>query len=82
MTPDYHWKHPKGITKEEREKLNIGDIYINWAVCLLCKTFIRSKNKHHYVTCKCGNVSVDWWSHYQRLIGNTEDYISIIENYE
>ena len=31
----------------------------NIAKCLLCGDIIESKHTHDYVTCKCGNLSVD-----------------------
>jgi len=31
----------------------------NRAVCLRCNTEIESKSTHDFVTCKCGNLSVD-----------------------
>lgn len=31
----------------------------NAAKCLLCGDVIESKSVHNYVTCSCGNVSVD-----------------------
>ena len=52
--------------KEERRKLYVGDIYSNSAVCLKCGEVIRSKNRHDFVTCSCGNVSVDGGSWYVR----------------
>ncbi len=63
---DYHdFSHP-GTSKEKRTRLNIGDIYINGAECLECDYFIRSRNQHDYVTCKCGGVSVDGGSWYAK----------------
>jgi len=51
---------------ERRKKLNIGDIWINAAKCNSCGEEIRSKNRHDFVTCKCGNVSVDGGSWYAK----------------
>jgi hypothetical protein len=34
-------------------------ILANSAKCLLCGEDIYSKSRHDFVTCKCGNVSVD-----------------------
>ena len=81
-TRDYLWNYPKWTTENFRNKNNIGDIFINWAVCLKCKDFIRSRNAHDFRTCKCWAVSVDWWSWMSRLIGNPEDYIQITEYYK
>lgn len=80
---DYHYLFSKWISKEFREKNNIWDIWINWAVCLLCKDYIRSKNWHNFVTCSCWNVSVDWGSWYNRRAFKDKDsYIDIIELFD
>lgn len=71
---DYHdFSHP-GTSKERRAKLNIGDLYINGAECSICDYFIRSRNRRDMVTCKCGAVSVDGGSMYQKLSGNPDNY--------
>lgn len=67
----------KSSTKEQRDKFNIGDIYINAAVCKKCGDYIRSKHRHDFVTCECGSVSVDGGSHYVRRVGS--DYINVVE---
>lgn len=82
IRPDYHWKYSKGLNKEQRQKLNMGDIWINGAVCLKCKDFIRSKNVHDYRTCKCGAIAVDGGSWYCKRIGNPEGMINVIEMFE
>lgn len=63
---DYHDFMDKDTPKEERRRLNAGAIYINATTCKLCGDRIRSKNRHDFVTCKCGNVSVDGGSWYAR----------------
>lgn len=65
-TSDYHNFVDKFTSKKERRRLNTGDLYINAATCKLCGDYIRSKNRHDFVTCKCGNVSVDGGSWYAR----------------
>ena len=63
---DYHdFTHP-AMPKEELEKLYVGPLYINGGHCSACDTFIRSRNKHDYVTCRCGKSSVDGGSHYSK----------------
>lgn len=37
----------------------MGKIIENSAKCLKCGDKIVSKHRHDYVTCSCGNVSVD-----------------------
>jgi hypothetical protein len=34
-------------------------IISNKAQCLVCNEIIESKDRHDFVTCKCGNLSVD-----------------------
>lgn len=78
-TPDYLFLLSKWVTKKAREKFDCWDIFINGAVCLHCKDFIRSMNRHDFKYCSCGKVAVDWGSWYTRRIGNPEDYIDVIE---
>ena len=80
---DYHnWVH-KGTPKEKRDKIYIGNIYVNAAECHECGWFIRSRNKHDFVTCKCGNVSVDGGSHYGKVnFKDKEKFTSIIEMFD
>ena len=59
--------------KDERKKYHIGDIFKNQAKCLLCDEIIISENRHHYNTCKCGNLSVDGGSWYlKRSVKNND----------
>lgn len=60
----YQKYNPIDISKEERRKYNVGDIFENKAECLLCNDVIMSENRHHMSTCKCGNLSVDGGSWY------------------
>lgn len=49
----------------ERRKLDVGDIFINQVRHTKCGWIIRSKNRHDWVTCKCGELSLDSGSWYQ-----------------
>jgi hypothetical protein len=66
MTVDYHDFTTIDTPREERRRLYVGDIYINAARCLSCGETIRSKNRHDFVTCSCGRLSVDGGSHYRK----------------
>ena len=81
VVPDYHYCSNIGMTKEQRNKLDIGDVWINAAVCLKCKDYIRSLNRHDYRSCKCGAIAVDGGSWYCKRTGNPEDMIDVIEEY-
>lgn len=64
--PDYHAFTNIDTPEAERRTKNVGDVWINAAVCHNCADFIRSRNRHDYVSCKCGNISVDggsWYGH-------------------
>ena len=74
MTVDYHDFCTKDMPKEERRKLNIGDIYSNSLICKKCGEEIRSKNKHDFRRCKCGACAIDGGSHYVRILGNWGDF--------
>ena len=69
----------KSSTKKHRRKFDIGDVYINAAVCLKCKDYIRSKHRHDFRECKCKATFVDGGSWYQRMGG--EDCVSILEKF-
>lgn len=76
-TTDYQTFTTKDMSIEQRRKLNVGDIWSNAVKCKLCGDVIRSKNRHDYVTCKCGEVSVDGGSWYIKVsaknLDNAED---------
>jgi hypothetical protein len=49
----------------------------NAAKCLACGDEIESKHRHDYVTCSCGNVSLDGgrdWLSLRRCIGDWSQY--------
>lgn len=61
---DYQNICTKDTPISERRKKNIGDIWNNSVQCLECNEIIRSVNRHDFVMCGCGNVSVDGGSWY------------------
>ncbi len=69
-TTDYIDFCPIDTPLATRRKLNVGDIYINQIRCHSCGWHIRSKNRHDFVTCKCGKVSLDGGSWYQKINGD------------
>lgn len=75
---DYHKFTSKSTPKSERQKKNVGDIYINAAICYKCGEYIRSRNRHDFVTCSCGNVSVDGGSNYAKRGFETKEFQNII----
>lgn len=78
-TTDYHYTMTKWSSKAQREKWNTGDIWINGAICLHCKDFIRSMNRHDFKYCSCKKVAVDGGSWYTRRVWEPTDYIDVIE---
>lgn len=48
--------------------------------CNKCGDIIKSKFPGHFVTCKCGAVSVDQTEYYSRCLGNPEDYTHVPVN--
>ncbi len=78
---DYLWFVTKSSTREQRLKFDIGDIFINGAVCLICHKFIRSMDRHDYRICRCGAVAVDGGSWYARRVGNQKNRVDVIENF-
>ena len=53
----------------------------NSVKCLKCNEIIESTYTHDFVTCKCGNVSVDGGFDYLRRLGEIGTYeeLSIVE---
>mgnify|MGYP000743009710 CR=1 FL=1 len=81
-TQDVHTMTHRGTPKTTRNRLNVGDIYTNAAECDECGYFIRSRNRHDYVTCLCGAISVDGGSWYVKRSGDLKKMINIIELYD
>ena len=46
--------------------MKIDVVKINKAKCLACGDIIESKHNHDFVTCSCGNISVDGGLYYLR----------------
>ncbi len=63
---DYHNFTKEDTPEAERRKLNVGDIWVNSTTCNLCGETIRSKNRHDFHFCRCGNVAVDGGSWYSK----------------
>jgi len=76
---DYHLFCNKDTPKEERRIYNVGDIWINAAKCLLCGETIRSKDRHDFVSCKCGSLKVDGGSWYIKRCAEEGKYIELSE---
>lgn len=57
-------------------------LLINQAKCLLCGDIVTSKHSHDYVTCKCGNLSIDGGNEYpRRLYNKPNSYQDLSEYY-
>ena len=55
-------------------------IVSNKVKCLLCDNIIESKYRHDFVTCKCGNVSIDGGLDYlKRLYKSLKTYKELSE---
>jgi len=51
----------------------------NAAYCTLCHDEIESTHRHDFVTCRCGNLSVDGGMAYVRRSGTLENYKEMCE---
>ena len=67
----------KELSPQERDKMYIGDIKCNQVQCMKCKDIITSKNRHDFVTCRCGKVSADGGSWYLKRCGAPEDCLEM-----
>lgn len=54
-------------------------ILCNKIKCKKCGDIIESKNRHDFVSCKCGSVAVDGCNSYLKRIGNREDWEELSE---
>jgi hypothetical protein len=70
----------KDTSKFLRKRFDIWNIRSNTIKCKSCNTIIRSKNKHHYSSCKCWWCAVDWGSHYQRIMW--DNYEIMVEKFD
>jgi len=52
-------------------------LIINKAKCTKCGDVIESKHIHDYVSCSCGNISVDGGSDYCRRSAKTNEYVDL-----
>ena len=50
--------------------------------CKECKEIIESKHRHDFVTCKCGNCSVDGGQDYHRRLGSNYEEVPDREYFE
>jgi len=83
MITDYQKFTKKNMPMKKRRQLDIGDIFSNSAICLVCGEEIRSKNRHDHATCKCGNLSVDGGSWYlRRGFKKRNSYKNTVEYYD
>jgi hypothetical protein len=46
--------------------------------CLLCEDVIQSQYRHDFVTCKCGNLSVDGGVSYLRIVTNLHTSVEVL----
>lgn len=52
----------------------------NIARCALCGDIIESNYRHHFITCKCGEISLDGGSDYQRAVfGDRKNLLRLSE---
>lgn len=76
---DYHDFTTKDMPKGSRQRLGVGDIWVNAVKCLKCGDVPRSKNRHHCCWCKCGDVAVDGGSFITRVTGDPRTWESMVE---
>lgn len=47
---------------------------VNATVALCCGTILHSKHRHDFVTCKCGQLSIDGGNDYIKIVGDKTKY--------
>jgi len=80
-TVDYQRFTTIDTPKAERQKLNVGDIWNNAAICHECDNYVRSCNRHDFRRCSCGNLAVDGGSMYAKRMGKPGSYTNDIIPY-
>lgn len=63
---------------DEKYKIYEDTLYVitkNAAQCKKCNDVIESKHRHDFVTCSCGEISVDGGLSYLRRLANDPDNI-------
>lgn len=53
---------------------NMKRLVKNAVKCLKCAETIESLSTYHFVSCRCGAVSIDGGLTYSRILGNREDF--------
>lgn len=64
----------------DRERLDVGEIFLNQGIAKCCNWTIRSKNRHHMASCRCGKSFIDGGSWYVRIGGNVELHTVLYKN--
>lgn len=58
-------------------------IVTNKAQCKICKDIVESTHRHDFVTCKCGEISVDGGTDYiKRCAKDFNSVLELSETYE
>ena len=61
-------------------KLTREIITANKGQCKLCNDIVESVHRHHYVSCKCGEIAVDGGKSYRRRTAkNFANFIELSE---
>ena len=55
-------------------------ILVNKAKCLECGEVIDSRHRHDFVTCKCGNLSVDGGKDYLKRSFHNSNWLELSES--
>lgn len=79
---DYNNFTTQATPKSERDRLGVGDWYINAVECTKCGDTPRSRNRHDFRYCKCGSIAVDGGSWYLRRVGDLDRYIDKSVRYD
>lgn len=68
---------------QEEERNSRGRLIYNGVKCRICGDVIESKHVHDFVSCSCGNVSVDGGLDYpRRVFKDDASYIELMKHEE
>ena len=65
------WEETRDTPADREQEEPVRDrLTRNAARCLVCDQVVESKHVHDFVTCPCGNLSVDGGLEYSRVLAN------------
>lgn len=78
---DYQEFTTKDMSVKKRREIGVGDVWSNAIKCKKCGSIARSKHRHDFVRCECGDCFVDGGSWCPRYGGVDLNEIEVLIEY-